>query len=276
MIVATLGRVNELDRFLNSIDKQNGDKSIFEVIVVDQNDDGRLDNLIIGYKNLYSIVHLKINKTGTSYARNYGIAFAKGQYIAFPDDDCMYYPDFMGNFQLVVNLYNSPELIIARIYDRTNNRSLIKSFPSKQKKIFIKHFYQYGSAIVMITKLRIYFDEDFGPGAQYFSNEDPEYLLRLINATTDGYGFYNPALQVWHEESCTRTVSLSRAWKYGIGLGAMFRKHLSLSRLVLFLILITHSFLKSIFSIVLLRKGAFQYFVSTLSRISGFFVYRHR
>lgn len=276
MIVATIDRVDELCRFLDSVNEQDVDKSTFEVVVVDQNDDGRIDGLITGYNNCFSVKHIKIKHKGTSIARNHGIRLATGHYVSFPDDDCILYPDFIKNLQSVVHTHASPEVVIARIYDRKSNRSLIKPFPDSERCVYPRHFYLYGSAIVIITRLRIFFDEDFGPGARYFSNEDPEYLLRLVNATSNGYGFYSPDLQVWHEESVTSSVTPLRASRYGIGLGAVFRKHLSPSRIIIFLMLVTYSLIKGIISSCCFKKGSLRYLVSTVSRIYGFVIYRHR
>jgi glycosyltransferase involved in cell wall biosynthesis len=88
LIVATLNRVEELDRLFASLEIQS--PKDFEVIVIDQNPDDRLDPVLQRHASL-SIRHLR-SPRGLSRARNVGLPVAKGDIIAFPDDDC-WYPD---------------------------------------------------------------------------------------------------------------------------------------------------------------------------------------
>src|SRR5271166_2242893 len=88
LIIATLGRVTELDRLLASLDRQT--YKDFEVIVVDQNLDDRLLPLLREHKRLS--IHRLRSSAGLSRARNAGMRAAKGDIFCFPDDDC-WYPD---------------------------------------------------------------------------------------------------------------------------------------------------------------------------------------
>jgi glycosyltransferase involved in cell wall biosynthesis len=93
LIVATLGRSTEMERFLEHADKQSYCK--FEVIVVeDQNSDGRLEDIIKRYESRMAIIHLRCSP-GLSKARNAGIRVSSGEIIAFPDDDCWYSPSLL-------------------------------------------------------------------------------------------------------------------------------------------------------------------------------------
>ena len=87
LILATVDRVLELGRFLDSLQDQIGVD--YELIVVDQNQDDRLEALLESFRGTVELRHLHCAK-GLSKARNVGLAVASGDIIAFPDDDCVY------------------------------------------------------------------------------------------------------------------------------------------------------------------------------------------
>jgi glycosyltransferase involved in cell wall biosynthesis len=93
LIVATLNRVTELERLLNSLEAQS--YRDFEVLVVDQNPDERLLPVLDAHDGL-TIRHLR-SQRGLSRARNVGLRVAGGDIISIPDDDCWYPPDLLRN-----------------------------------------------------------------------------------------------------------------------------------------------------------------------------------
>jgi spore maturation protein CgeB len=89
VIVPTYNRPDFLDEALNSIQRQT--YKDFEVIVI--NDGGEdILSVITPYNADYKIVYIKLKKRkGPSTARNAGLKMAKGKYIAYLDDDDIYY-----------------------------------------------------------------------------------------------------------------------------------------------------------------------------------------
>ncbi|HEY4074281.1 MAG TPA: glycosyltransferase family A protein [Herbaspirillum sp.] len=87
LVLATVGRSEEVARFLASLDAQ--DYRNFELIVIDQNDDERLAPLLKVYRERFRFLHVR-SARGLSRARNVGLRLAGGDVIAFPDDDCWY------------------------------------------------------------------------------------------------------------------------------------------------------------------------------------------
>ena len=88
LIVCTRGRTEELKRFLLSVRNQIGDISC-EIILVDQNTDGRLDSIVGAYSDRIEIQHIR-SPVGLSRGRNFGLRHVRGSVVAFPDDDCVY------------------------------------------------------------------------------------------------------------------------------------------------------------------------------------------
>src|ERR1035438_859368 len=87
LVISTLGRTTPLERLFESLLTQ--EHKNFEVIVVDQNRDNRLDPLFEGRRWPFPLRRLRTpDQLGASRGRNVGWRSAKGAVIVFPDDDC--------------------------------------------------------------------------------------------------------------------------------------------------------------------------------------------
>ena len=87
LVVATVGRTDELARLLESLEAQGYPR--VRVIVVDQNADERLQELLL--RSNVSVEHVRA-EAGLSRARNTGLELVDADLVAFPDDDCVYPP----------------------------------------------------------------------------------------------------------------------------------------------------------------------------------------
>ena len=94
LVLGTLGRTEQLQFFLEKVSVQS--YANFEIIIVDQNIDDRVDKLLIDYIPRLAITHLRA-QPGLSKARNLGLKSCSGDIIAFPDDDCWYPPDLLAS-----------------------------------------------------------------------------------------------------------------------------------------------------------------------------------
>lgn len=94
LILATVERTQELGRLFESFAAQTFKD--FEVIVVDQNADDRLDPYLRSAQELgLAIKHIRHRPPNLSAARNVGIEAAAGEWVGFPDDDCWYESDML-------------------------------------------------------------------------------------------------------------------------------------------------------------------------------------
>lgn len=276
LVVATLNRKTELQMFLDSITNQTLDRLLFEVIIVDQNENDLINEVINTYSNHLNIEYIKSNRKGLSYNRNIGLKRAKGEYIAVPDDDCVYYPDTLEKALTQLSTFSFPDMIIGRVYDRNLGRYIFKKTPEYSIKIEQDNFYSVVSSITFFfRKSDIKFDEDFGIGEKYCSNEDGDLILSILEK--GGKVIYSPLIEFNHPPYDSKTMGLEKLYKYGIGFGAMCRKHFSVLILILFLKVLVFQFLMLcketlVFNFYLAKRRR----VALSGRLNGFFLYKNK
>lgn len=231
LILATVDRTARLSLFLEALDGQT--YRHFELIVVDQNSDARLDAVLSGYTDRFRLVHLRCQR-GVSRARNRGLASATGDVLGFPDDDCSYPPDLLR--KVAESLTSHP------FWQGVTGRCLVEN--SDREHVGIARFcvtagnltplgiWTRSCAATMFVRREIVdatgpFDESLGPGAgtPWGAAEDMDYVLRALEA-----GFtmhYDPDLVVIHPSppSLHEEAAYRRAFIYGMGTGRVLRIH---------------------------------------------------
>jgi glycosyltransferase involved in cell wall biosynthesis len=91
VVIPTHNRCRLLQRTLSSVLAQTGVR--FEVIVVDDGSSDTTPELLLSVENRDVIVLRHETPCGVSAARNAGLSIARGQWIAFVDDDDLWAPD---------------------------------------------------------------------------------------------------------------------------------------------------------------------------------------
>ena len=91
LIQTSQNRRKELERFVKSLNGQtNIDLSEIQLIFIDQGDNREVFNDLDAK---VSFVYHKTERCSLSHARNLGLKYATGKYVAFSDDDCWYAPN---------------------------------------------------------------------------------------------------------------------------------------------------------------------------------------
>lgn len=199
-IVATYKRNAPLKKLFDSLVLNNSSR--LEVIVVDQNRDGLIDELVAEYNNALDIIHLKIEAPNQSYARNYGATHARYPLLCFPDDDCWFDDDSIAKVIDYFTLHINTDLLIINW-----RQSLVPdSGPttlSKQKIFSYKAPTDYATYELFFRKEAFFrlgcFTETIGLGKYIGGGEDTELIFR-----TAKYGMtihYDPSIYVNHKHT---------------------------------------------------------------------------
>lgn len=239
LIVPTLNRVQELERFFQSLSIQDYTK--FEVIVVDQNDDDRLDNLIQNYQQEFPILHLRESIRGLSRARNIALPYAKGDFIAFPDDDCIYSQGLLKKVARFFDLYPQWDGLVSRIFDLNEDENAFMNCGDDEsgEMDFWKAYRVAVSCGIFIRSTvaaSLRFDERLGVGSgtKWQTGDETDFVFRALKR---GYRFYyQTGLTVRHPnplKNSSFTQLIKRAYHYGVGHGYFLATHEFLSAKVL-------------------------------------------
>jgi glycosyltransferase involved in cell wall biosynthesis len=228
LIVPTLNRVDEVRELFESLKLQT--LKDFEVIVVDQNDDNRLESLLEDFSGSLDISHIRQSEKGASRARNAGLRKSTGNFVTFPDDDCQYPRDMLENVYQMFQTNSQLGGITVSTKDKSSEGTVARLSKTEGEITKLNIFSRTVEFTVFVRSSLIknfYFDEDLGVGANtpWWSDEGPDFVLRLIEK---GVVFrYFPNLLIYHPKphKIFNEKAFIRSYKYGCGRGRFLKKH---------------------------------------------------
>lgn len=233
VIIPTLGRVKEVKALLDSLEVLKPSFP-YEVIIVDQNEAGFLDD-VLSSCNLNNVFHERVKFKGLSKAKNYGIKMARGEWICFPDDDCLFLEDTFNNF-LAFSILDKIDILFGRCIDKNGANSVINF--KKEKYILTKGNMEGGfieaTAFVKNHIAKTYlFDENMGAGCFHGAEEGYDWLYRMLNENIIAH--FNPEIKFYHPQVIAvlnkgSKESLRRVFTYRCGFGYLCKKHIFISK----------------------------------------------
>jgi glycosyltransferase involved in cell wall biosynthesis len=229
LVLATVGRHEEVRRFLESLRSQA--RRDVELVVVDQNADDRIERLCREYSADIQIQVIRTAKTNLSRARNVGLCSASGEIIAFPDDDCEYPKDLLTRVAEYLSQHPEIDGITGVTRDSGGCGLPVQRFDHNPGLLEPGNLWRRHTTASMFLRRRVIesvglFDEQLGVGSAFGSGEETDLLLRSLR---QGFSIvYRPELAVCHPNPVTRfdARAADRAYNYGLGEGAVLRKHL--------------------------------------------------
>lgn len=228
LILATVGRTSELDRLFDSLAAQT--MHDFEVVVVDQNTDERLQPHLLRAASLGIVIkYLRHWPANLAAARNAGMDVASGDWLGFPDDDCWYDSHALERIVAHAGPAGSHDGVIARWIEQPRaalasttlswNRSrAFRDVPVSSITLFLRR-----SLIERIGG----FDSRLGLGQWFGAAEETDLVLRALRR---GASFiHEPRAEVHHafrpaavaRDAAARQAARRRAR----GTGALYAKH---------------------------------------------------
>lgn len=230
LVVSTLGRTLELQRLLDKLEQQSERR--FEVIIVDQNADDRLQRALQGRSYSFPVEHIQTpDEQGLSRGRNRGWPDAQGDIVLFPDDDC-WYPDELLSHALEIFETSQADIVAGRAADETG-RTINGRFEERAQHIGRNNLWTTQIEWMVFFRKNALeriqgFDDTIGIGAHtpWQACEGQDIMARALGAGIRAY--YDPSLIGHHEELDTQNPDRSMRKKgrmYGRGMGYVLRKH---------------------------------------------------
>ena len=220
LVQTSQNRVKELLRYVESLNAQeNIDFSKIQLIFVDQGDCKE------AFKNLnfqIDFVYIKYKPSSLSHARNIGLKYVKGEYIAFPDDDCWYEKDTLS--KVLVKL-NSHDGVLIKATNE-NGMPLAKYLHYDKKASLYDHCNACSICIFLHYDEQIHFDENIGVGSPYVlaSGEETDYLINFIKKHPDVVFFHEIEIHNPLGKTTFFKDDLDKAYKYARGNGYLMKK----------------------------------------------------
>lgn len=233
LVVPTVGRTVELERFLKSIAGQTWQGST-RVILVDQNPDDRLVPIADSWRDRLTILRIR-SEPGTSRASNVGFRICTADIVARPDDDCWYPPEVLA--RIVNSFREHPEwdALSGMTCDESGHPSQLR-WDRTAGIVTRKNIFRRAIAITLFMRRSLLeslgaWDETFGarPGPDGMiagASAESEYLLRALAA-----GFtigYEPAIQIGHADytpSVRDREAMRKAYSFGVDHGRLLKKY---------------------------------------------------
>lgn len=228
LILATVGRSAELVRFFDSLATQ--DFSGIEVIVIDQNQDQRLELPVARARACgIDVRHIRHYPPNLAVARNVGVEHARGEWLGFPDDDCWYGRDLLQVLHARASGTDRPDGVIIRWVEQGeppvvapalswSRSAAFRDVPVASITLFIRRrmFEQIGG-----------FDARLGVGQWFGAGEETDLVMRALRE--QARVVYEAAGEVHHafvpgQVPATPQARLD-ARRRARGTGALYAKH---------------------------------------------------
>jgi len=222
LVQTSQNRQSELMRFINSLNSQIGiDFNEVQLIFVDQESNREVFDEL---RKEIVFTYVPSSHCSLSYARNIALPYVKGEYIAFPDDDCWYETDTLK--KVLLHFRKGINGVIARGCDEYGDNT--NNFKAKSRYLSL---YNHCGAISYCIFLKfnpfLKFDENLGVGSSsgLLSGEESDYLFHYLQTDTNVY--YDVDIIVRHPKNRADYFKNSRhkAFCYARGYGHILKKN---------------------------------------------------
>jgi len=228
LILATVGRTDELDRLFESLAAQT--YADFEVVAVDQNTDDRLLPHLERARYLgVTVRHVRHTPPNLAAARNAGIRAARGRWVGFPDDDCWYDARLLERLVARFARDDQPHGIVVRWVEQ-DEQPLSAGVLSWERSRAFRDI-PVSSITLFCTRALCEqiggFDARLGVGQWFGAGEETDFVLRALQA--GAFLTYEPLGKVHHAVDPARPAATPQmrlaVRRRARGTGALYAKH---------------------------------------------------
>jgi glycosyltransferase involved in cell wall biosynthesis len=198
VVICTRDRPRDLERCLESVARL--DPQPLEVLVVDQGSEPRLPAIQVP-----RVRHCPMNSRGLSRARNLGLELARGEIVAFLDDDCTVGPTWAGDVAATFERHPDAGVVFgAVVADSTDLDEYVPAYliPRERRlkgRASARRAHGIGAAMYLRATTAAAvgeFDPRLGAGGEFRSSEDWDYTFRAL--ATGAVVVETPSVSVRH------------------------------------------------------------------------------
>jgi len=99
VIISTRNRKERLRRCLSSLAEQSYPRDRWELIVVEDGEQEPLDEVMLSFRDRLPLRWFRVSHAGCGGAKNAGAGQARGHYLIFTDDDCLFCQDWLSRYE---------------------------------------------------------------------------------------------------------------------------------------------------------------------------------
>ena len=224
LVVPTVGRTAEVERYLTSLAEQTWQGEV-RVLIVDQNPDDRLGPIVERLQDRIAVVHLR-SEPGVSRACNVGFRHSTAAVVGRADDDCWYPADALERVAEAFEVHSDWDAICGITCDESGRPTQLRWDAAAGVVTRGNVFRRALGATLFLRRPLVEalgdWDESYGPraypdGTIRGGSEDGEYLLRILaRRFTLGY---EPAIRVFHADfrpAVSDRAATNKAYFYGL------------------------------------------------------------
>jgi glycosyltransferase involved in cell wall biosynthesis len=281
VVVTTYNRGNILKYCLDCLADQTIDKSLYEVVVVNNNSTDNTQQIVDDYvKKFYNFKAVLETKQGSAHARNRGWQEAKGGIIAYIDDDAKTTKDWCEKILKDFNTITpKPVAIGGRVfpwYEGTPPRWFADEFEIRTWGKDARFLKEKECFVTMNTAIRKEMFEKYGGfnieyGPVYDiprMGDDTEFFYRIFNK--EPFLWYDPELVVLHWTPKNRmkiSYRFNRSMKNGEATAKMHQRKILSLNYIKYSFGLVYFLLRSPFIVILSSKNKATQLVLELEKI---------
>ncbi len=189
VVIPTRNRPDDLRRCLGSLTRVRYEA--WDLVLADQSDDDRTHLLLEEFAGLLpNVTYLHLETEGASRARNAGMAAARGEIVAFTDDDCTVAADWLERVAATFGRYPDVPLVYGGVRGAEHDwrEYFVPVHEPRKERLFQGRRASLrigGMTASMYVRRALWgdvgpFDVHLGAGALFFAGEDTDYTYRVL------------------------------------------------------------------------------------------------
>lgn len=227
LVIATLDRVAQLERCLASLPQRC---EAIEVVVVDQSAAHAAWDVVQRFHSKLQISYQYQKVPAASSARNLGVAYSRGEWVGFPDDDAYFCEDTIAALRDEIES-NRWDVVSGMTCDEAGAPTVV-SWHKQATPITRRSLRDTVAESTLFLRRSVFlecggFDHIFGPGGSFGAEEAIDLLRRMLLQQPRLRMQYFPRIRLVHADSPPYgdADALRKAHRYARARGACFARH---------------------------------------------------